>query len=73
METFLKPAILASIPLGLINFTTALGHAVVNPFILNCPLEKTFAPENVMWLNSSCYIKGHNQASNKRLADLDNH
>ena len=44
VDAFLEAAVLAPVALSFGDLAAALGHARVDPLILNGPLEKTLAP-----------------------------
>ena len=45
MQALLEPAVLAPVPLGLVDLTIALRHAVVDALVLDRALEETLASE----------------------------
>ena len=45
MQALLEPAVLAPVPLGLVDLTVPLRHAVVDALVLDRALEETLASE----------------------------
>ena len=46
LQALLEAAVLAPVPLHLVDFTLSIRHACIHPFVLHCALEETLAPEN---------------------------
>ena len=45
MQTLLEPAVLTPVPLGLVDLAVSVGDAVVDPLVLDGPLEEALTSE----------------------------